>query len=571
MISANAVRCVALAALAVAYQHAASAAQPAAATSWDAFTSSFIEATFKAQPHFAVWAGRHEFDGRLPDWSASGIKKEIKRLHAARVRALSFQAANLTDKQRFERDYIFARIDASLFWLETADWPSRSPTFYGGGLDPQIYIARDYAPLAQRLRAYTAYAKAIPQAVAQMQANLRTPLPRSYVRVGRIRAGGLVSLYQNSVPAIFAAVNDARLQAEFRAANDAAIKAMKGLDTWFAQQEATANDDYALGPEKFATMLRVTERIDMPLARLKEVAERDLARNLAALREACNALKPGQAIEVCVASVQADKAAGNAVDVATQQLATLRAFVEEKKLVTIPGNEQARVAESMPHERWNLAYIRIPGPFERSLPSTYYISPPDPNWSKAEQEAYVPAKNDLLFISAHEVWPGHFLQFQHANRSTSMVGRLFSSYTFNEGWAHYAEELMWEAGLGAGDPAVHVGQLQNALLRNVRLLSAIGLHAEGMSVTASEAMFRDKAFKDPGNARQQADRGTFDPGYGAYTLGKLMIRKLRDDWTASRGGREAWQAFHDQLLSYGSPPVPMIRDAMLGPESGPPL
>jgi uncharacterized protein (DUF885 family) len=205
------------------------------------------------------------------------------------------------------------------------------------------------------------------------------------------------------------------------------------------------------------------------------------------------------------------------------------------------------------------------------LPSIYYISPPDPKWTRAEQDAYVPGRNDLLFISAHEVWPGHFLQFQHSNRSASKVGRLFGTTTFGEGWAHYAEELMWEAGLGAGDPAVHVGQLQNALLRNVRLVSAIGLHTGHMSVSEAETLFREKAFKDPGNARQQADRGTFDPGYGAYTLGKLMIRKLREDWTAPRGGREAWRAFHDELLSYGSPPVPMVRRAMLGAASGPPL
>jgi Bacterial protein of unknown function (DUF885) len=425
--------------------------------------------------------------------------------------------------------------------------------------------------LAQRLRAYIAYAKGIPRAVEQIKSNLRTPLPRSYVRVGRIGAGGLVSLYQNDVPAIFASVNDARLQQEFRAANDVAIKEMRALDAWFAQQEATATESFALGPEKFAAMLRVSERIDVPLPRLKEIAERDLARNLAAMREACNALRPGQTIKACVASVRADKVPGTPVDGATKQLADLRAFVEAKKLVTIPGSEQAQVAESMPHERWNLAYIRIPGPFESNLPSTYYISPPDPKWTQAEQEAYVPSKNGLLFISVHEVWPGHFLQFQHSNRSAAIVGRLFSSYTFSEGWAHYTEELMWEAGLGAGDPAVHVGQLHNALLRNVRLLSAIGLHSEGMSVAASEAMFREQAFQDPGNARQQADRGTFDPGYGAYTLGKLMIRKLREDWTASRGGREAWKAFHDQFLSYGSPPVPMVREAMLGPQSGPPL
>jgi uncharacterized protein (DUF885 family) len=571
MTSVHAVQHAAAAVMTIACQHYALAAQPASATSWDAFTSNFIEATFKAQPHFAVWAGRHEFDGRLPDWSATGIKKENKRFHEARRRALSFKDSALSDKQRFERDYLVATIDGDLFWLETADWPSRSPTFYGWGLDPQVYIAREYAPLAQRLRAYIAYAQGIPRAVEQIKSNLRTPLPRSYVRIGRIQAGGLASLYQNDVPTIFASVNDARLQQEFRAANDAAIKAMRALDAWFAQQEATATDSYALGPEKFAAMLRVAERIDVPLPRLKEVAERDLARNLAAMREACNALTPGQTSEACVASVRADKMAGTPVDGATKQLADLRAFVEEKKVVSIPGSEQARVAESMPHERWNLAYIRIPGPFESNLPSTYYIAPPDPKWTQAEQEAYVPGKNGLLFISVHEVWPGHFLQVQHSNRSATTVGRLFFNYTFHEGWAHYTEELMWEAGLGAGNPAVHVAQLQAALLRNVRLLSAIGLHAEGMSVAASEAMFREQAFQDPGNARQQADRGTFDPGYGAYTLGKLMIRKLREDWTASRGGREAWKAFHDQFLSYGSPPVPMVREAMLGPQSGPPL
>ena len=141
-------------------------------------------------------------------------------------------------------------------------------------------------------------------------------------------------------------------------------------------------------------------------------------------------------------------------------------------------------------------------------------------------------------------------------------------YAFTEGWAHYAEEIMWEAGLGNGDPEIHIGQLLNALLRNVRFISAIGLHTGTMTVAESERMFRDKACQDPGNARQQAARGTFDPAYLNYTLGKLMIRKLRDDWTASRGGRKAWGAFHDQFLSYGSPPIPLARKAMLGSDGG---
>ena len=565
------VRLAAAAVTIVALQSCALAAQLASSKAWDAFASDFIEATFKARPQFAVWAGRHEFDGQLPDFSAEGIRNEIKRLHDARDRALGFKQSALSGRQRFEREYVIAAIDSSLFWLGTAEWPFRSPTFYSGGLDPQVYITREYAPLAQRMQAYTAYAKAIPRAVEQIRGNLRTPLPRSYVRIGHIGAGGLAQLYEKSVPLTFASVNDLALQAEFRAANDGAIKAMKDLDAWFTQQEATATEDFALGPDKFAAMLRATERIDVPLSRLKEIAQRDLERNLGAMREACNTFAPGQTIEACVAKAQADKLPGTPTDAATKQLGELRAFVVAKKLVSIPGQEQASVAESLPYERWNAAYIRIPGPFEKNLPSIYYISPPDPKWSKAEQEAYIPSKNDLLFISAHEVWPGHFLQHQHSNRSASPVGRLFGSYAFNEGWAHYSEELVWEAGIGAGDPAVHVGQLKEALLRNVRLLSAIGLHTEGMSISTSEAMFREQAFQDPGNARQQADRGTFDPGYGAYTLGKLMIRKLRKDWTATRGGREAWQAFHDQFLSYGSPPVPMVRKAMLGGKAGPPL
>ena len=567
----RAIRYMTVVVMVVTFHDHAVAAEATAARTWDVFTNDFMEATFKARPNHALWAGRHEFDGRLPDWSAAGIRKEIERLRAARKRALGFRDSTLSVNQRFERDYVIAVIDDDLFWWETAKSPFRNPTFYSWGLDPLVYIAREYAPLAQRMRAYVAYAKAVPLAVAQIRSNLRTPLPRSYVRIGHISAGGLASFYESDVPAVFAQVDDARLQEEFRAANAGAVKAMKELDAWFTQEEASATEDFALGPKKFAAMLHATYGIDVSLPRLKEIAQRDLERNLSALREACSAVLPGQAIEACMAKVQGDKVSGNAIEVAAKQLGELRSFVEENSLVTIPGQEQARVAESPPYERWNFAYIFIPGPFEKNLPSIYFIAPPDPKWTKAEQEAYIPGKSELLFTSVHEVWPGHFLQFAHSNRSAFILGRVFGNYAFNEGWAHYAEEMMWEAGLGNADPSVHVGQLLQALLRNVRLLSAIGLHTGGMSVAESETMFREKAFQNPGEARQQADRGTFDPAYGAYTLGKLMIRKLRDDWTAPRGGRQAWQAFHDQLLSYGAPPVPLLRNAMLGAAAGPPL
>jgi uncharacterized protein (DUF885 family) len=246
----------------------------------------------------------------------------------------------------------------------------------------------------------------------------------------------------------------------------------------------------------------------------------------------------------------------------------LRQFVVDREIVTIPGPEEALVKEAPAYQRQNFAFINIPGPYEDELPSVYYIAPPDPKWPKAEQEAYVPGKADLLFTSVHEVWPGHFLQFLHSNRSSWKFGQLFVGYAFAEGWAHYTEELMIEKGLAQDQPARRVGQLTNALLRNVRYLCAIGLHTKGMSVAECERMFKEKAFQDPGNARQQAARGTYDPGYLNYTMGKLMIRKLREDWSASRGGEKAWKQFNDELLSSGGPPIPLLRTQMMKGEGG---
>ena len=543
-----------------------------AADNWDAFVERYLTGYFELHPDEAVKAGRHEFDGRLPDWSAAGLRKTADFLHRQREAAARFD--NLNDGQEFERQYLTAEIDRELFVLEKARGPQRYPLFYlglGSGLDPSVYITRNYAPAEVRLRGYTGFARQIPMAVENIKRNLRTPMPKSFVDVGRAVYGGMVGYLEKDVPAVFASVNDAKLQKEFATANAAAVAALKDLTQWFESLRSTANDDFALGPELFQQMLGDTERVDVPLADLERVGKADLERNLKLLEEACAKYAPGKTISEAVELVRHRKPPNGPVVGARQQLAGLKKFLIDKDLVTIPSREEALVEESPPYARWNFAYINIPGPYEKGLPATYYIAPPDPSWSPAEQEAYLPAEVDLLFVSAHEVWPGHFLQYLHSNRSRSKFGQVFVGYAFAEGWAHYTEELMWEAGLGDGAPEAHIGQLANALLRNVRYLSAIGLHTGKMTVDDSEKMFREKAFVDPGNARQQAARGTFDPAYLNYTLGKLMIRKLRDDWTATRGGRNAWKAFHDEFLSHGGPPIPLIRAAMMGPDDKGPL
>ena len=541
---------------------------PSGPRAWPAVRDALVEEYLKAQPVFAVIAGRHEFDGLLPDWSPGGIAAEIRRLRAARQRALGLDEKSLDEEQRFERDYLVARMDGDLFWLETAEDPFHNPAFYVDRLDPAPYLTRNYAPLETRMAAYTKYARSVQQAAGHIRGNLRTPLALPLLERGVSAFGGFADFYEKDVPAAFASVKNASLQAEFSEANAGAVKAMRGLVSWLESQRATATGSYALGADRFATMLNATEGVGTSIDELETAGRADLERNQRALQEACETFTPDASITACIARMNANKPKGGPVEGARAQLAGLRRFVQDVGVVTIPGTEEALVNESPPYNRANSAYIDIPGPYEKGLPAVYYIAPPDPSWTPAEQREYIPGEADLLFTSVHEVWPGHFLQFLHSNETKSIVGRLFVGYAFAEGWAHYAEETMFDMGLGNGEAETHVGQLSNALLRNVRFLSAIGLHTRGMTVAESETMFREQGYTDAGTARQQAARGTYDPAYLNYTMGKLMIRKLREDWTATRGGRASWRAFHDEFLRYGGPPIPMVRRKMMGNAGG---
>lgn len=542
---------------------------PVVNVEWSKYVEEFVESYFRAHPAFAVWQGRHEFDGQMPDWSSEGIKKEIARLEQMRAKAVGFADEGLMPEERFQRDYVVSRIDNDLFSMREARQPFTNPAWYfDDGLDPSTYVNTPYAPADQRARAFIAYAKQVPAVLENIKSNLELPMPRSFIDFSVASFGGFADFYRGDVPQAFAEIQDEALKKQLTEAIEPAAVAMEQFAKWLESQRATANDAYALGAERFSAMLRMTENVDVPLEKLEAIGRADLERNLSALNEACKAFAPGAKIEECVSRVTADKPEGGAVAGARAQLETLRKYILDHAIVSIPGTEEAKVEEAPAYRRQNFAYIDIPGAFEKGLPSVYYIAPPDPKWSKAEQEAYIPGKADLLFTSVHEVWPGHFLQFLHSNRSPWRFGQLFVGYAFAEGWAHYGEELMVEHGIAATQPELHIGQLLNALLRNVRYMCAIGLHTQGMTVAQCEQMFKEKAYQDVGNARQQAARGTYDPGYLNYTMGKLMIRKLREDWSSTRGGRQAWKLFNDEFLSYGGPPIPLVRAQMLPGPAG---
>ncbi|MEJ0085600.1 MAG: DUF885 domain-containing protein [Pseudomonadota bacterium] len=542
------------------------AAVAASPKSWPQFVDAFIESRFKADPYFAVDSGRHEYDGLMPDWSRDALEADVAQLRAQRASLDEFDAAALQPEQRFEREYLRWVIGKELFWLADVGEPFRNPAWYLGKLDPSMYLTREYAPLPQRLTGFLGYARAIPKLAAEIRANVRTPIPKAFIERSVAAYSGYATFFRTEMPAFYRDLGDEKLKRDLTLATADAAVSMDELTQWLESQRATGTDDFALGAAKFSQMLRDTEHVDTSLEELELAGRKDLERNLAALAQACAAYAPKAKLSACVDKMRADKPTGGTIDGARAQLAELRKFVLDRRIVTIPNQEQALVAESPPYNRGNFAYISIPGPYENpAIKATYYVAPPDARWSAAERNAYLPGKAYLLFVSAHEVWPGHYLQSQFANRNPSRVAALWWDYAFGEGWAHYAEEMMYDAGLGDGKPEMRIGMLTNALLRDVRFISAVCLHSGCMSLAESEQMFREQAFADAGNARQQALRGTYDPGYLSYTLGKLMIRKLRADWLAANPQASPLQ-FHDRFLSYGVPPIPLVRKEMLGKE-----
>jgi hypothetical protein len=545
----------------------------AASQQWQKTANSFIEDYLTNQPVFAALVGRHEYDGKLPDLSGHGIKREIARLHDQQQQLTAVDASKLTPREQFDRAYLLAVVDKDLFWLEKSGFPFSNPAWYLGQIDPDLYLSRNYAPLDVRMKAYIKYAKAIPHMAASIKENLKSPMPKTYVELGIDQFGGMAEFYTKNVAAVFASVSDPDLQKQLSEANKDAAQAMTALKDYLVGERKSANDKFALGAEQFALMVKQTEQVDVPTANIEAAGRADLERNTAALKSECATYLPKGSLAQCMAKMAANKPKAGAVEEARSQLKMLKEFVVKNNVASIPSSDEALVAEAPPYNRANFAFMNPSGPYEKGVVSIYNIAPPDPKWSKAEQAAYVPGEAILLFASVHEVWPGHFLQFLHSNANPNKLEALWVGYAFAEGWAHYAEEMMWNMGLNKGDAESHIGQLSEALLRDVRLLSAIGLHTHGMTVAQSEKMFREQAFQDPGNARQQASRGTYDPAYLNYTLGKLMIRKLRSDWltkTAAGGAAPAegdqtrWHEFHDQFLSFGGPPIPLLRKQLVG-------
>ncbi|HWM84729.1 MAG TPA: DUF885 domain-containing protein [Kofleriaceae bacterium] len=549
------------------------AAEAAAETDFDKAADAFYTRWLELAPTFAASLGFHQHDGKLPDVSARALGAQVEWLRREQA-AFEAIAPDQLDKQTaVEREVILATIRGQLFDLDVARWPMVNPMYYVPRLALTDYISRDYAPLEQRARGVIGICNGAKAYLDSARANLPEAMPRTWIETALLQVNGMIDFAYKDVVEALATLENDDLSTEVGESLLAYSGALTAYREFLTARMASATDDYALGPERFARMLADKEGVAVDLARLEQIGKADLDRNLAAMEAVAREMDAKRPVAEVVARARQDKPAPSRVLAeATAQAVAMRKLLVEKDLVTIPTEDVAEVRPSPPFMRWNSAFLSSPGVFEeKPLPAFYYISPPDPKWPKKEQRAYIPFRGDLLYTTVHELWPGHFLHGLHIKRNRSRILKSFCSYSSVEGWAHYTEEMMHEMGASGSDPRMAIGQLTDALTRNVRYMSAVGLHTKGMKVEESIAMFEEKAFAEKPTARQQAVRGTFDPGYLNYTLGKLMVMKLRDDWKAVKGAAFSLKAFHDEFLSYGCAPVPVIRRAMLGPEAGPAL
>ena len=382
----------------------------------------------------------------------------------------------------------------------------------------------------------------------------------------------MARFYREDLPRAAEDVSDRSVLEPFHGARETAARAVEGFADGLKARLEGSSADFAIGPDLYLGMLKYGEMVDLPCSRLLQVGQQDLERNLEALEEAARRLDPSRSPRELVEHIALDHpTAQSLIPEAGRLLEDIREFIARRDIISLPSQDRCQVQETPSFMRWAFAAMDTPGLLERQATEAYYyVTPVEESWTEQQAEDWLSDFNyqTIQIVSIHEVYPGHFLQSLHGRGAPSLTSKANSSYSFSEGWAHYTEEMMLDEGYGRNNGALKLAQICDALLRDCRYLCAIGMHTQGMSVDEATRTFVDKAFMSEFPARKEAMRGTFDPGYLNYTLGKLMILKLREDYRREQGASFSTRAFHDRLLSYGTPPVPLLREAILKDPSG---
>jgi len=549
---------------------------------FDKVADEFIRGYFAARPLAGTSIGLHEYDGKISDYTRLAIDAEIARLKRLDERLRQFDSTKLSVRAAIDLRLLQAAIGKELFQIQDMGVYERNPMTYARALDVNVYVKRNFAPIENRVRSIVQIESQVPNVIIAAKTNLNDVLPKPYVELAiQIARGSSEFLKTNLVEAI-GELKDEKLRAAFSQSNRKAYTALADYASWLEKDKLPkATADFALGEEKFRHMLAETELVDMPPAKILDLGLEQLKQEQASFSAAAKKIDPDKTALEVFKQIQSEHPSAESLmaDVA-KDLDSIRQYVIDHHLVSIPSNVRAQVKETPQYRRaTSFASMDTPGAFEKKATEAYYyVTPTEKDWPETQKEEWLTAFNYYTtdVITIHEAYPGHYVQFLHLNASpASRAKKIFGSYAFIEGWAHYCEKMVIDEGFGAptGDKPsddeikraakYRMAQADEAMLRLCRLCVSIKMHTQGLSVEDGAKFFRENCYYEEKPAHSEAMRGTFDPGYLNYTLGKLQILKLRKDYEAQEGSDFSLQKFHDEMLDHGMLPIRLLREIIL--------
>ncbi len=542
----------------------------------------YVKGWLAAHPLNATSLGIHEYDGRISDFTRLAIDAELSRLHRFDERLKKFEIEKMKPASAVDLRILQAAIEKDLFAIQDMGDYENNPMTYAQALDVSVYIKRNFSSLEDRVRSIITIENQTPNIVIAAKTNLTTEMPKPYVELAIQIARGSADFLKKDLVAALKDLKDERIIGAFQLSNRKASMALIDYANWLEKDKLPkATGNWALGEEKYQRMLAKTELVDLPPAKVLEIGLAELKREQDAFAEAAKIVNPDKPPIEVFKDVQKEHPTPETLIADTaKNLDAIRKFLVDREIITLPSKVKAEVKETPQFARaTSFASMDTPGPFEKKASEAYYyVTPTEPEWPPEQKEEWLSAFNYFTtdVVSIHECYPGHYVQFLHLNASeASRVAKIFGSYAFIEGWAHYTEKMMLDEGFGQpkGDSPseeeikraakYRLAQSDEALLRICRLVASIKMHTQGMTVDEATKFFVENCYYEEKPARQEAMRGTFDPGYLNYTLGKLQILKLREDYKAQEGDKFSLKKFHDEMLKHGMPPIRLLREIML--------
>ncbi|MFP5226234.1 MAG: DUF885 domain-containing protein [Acidobacteriota bacterium] len=544
----------------------------------------FSDVMFHYGPTNATFLGFHQYDTKLEDYSHAAVDAQIAALKEFEWKFDDFSENGLDASTRADLEIMRTEVRSNLLELETIRPWQKNPDTYSSGIATSAFVLmeRDFAPVDDRLRSLIAREKLMPGVFADAQQNLTNP-PRIYTEIALEQLPGIIDFFQHDVPEAFKGAKDPATVAEFRNTNAQVIAALEKYEGWLKTDLLPrSKGDFRIGADTFHKKLAYDEMVDTPLNRLLQIGYDDLHRNQAEFQRVAKEVDPNKTPKEVLAELAAiHPAPDNLLQSFRNTFNSLIAFINAKKIITIPSTVQPTLEETPPFMRATTqASMDTPGPFEKHSATAYFnVTLPEKGWPAARVNEYMAAFNEgtVISTSVHEAYPGHYVQFlwvNHGNLST--VRKLTGANTNVEGWAHYCEQMMLDEGynqpgVGAKDERdahlIRLGQLQDALLRDARFIVGIRMHTQDMTLHQAEDFFVNEGYQSRPIAEVETKRGTSDPTYLYYTLGKLQILKLRSDLRKKEGASFSLEKFHDDFMRQGPAPIKIVREALLGDDS----